>query len=56
MFVGYGVIAPEYHWDDYKGVDVKGKTVVLLSGDPPVPDQNDPTKLDENMFSGMALS
>src|SRR3954452_1746120 len=45
VFVGYGVIAPEYHWDDYKGVDVKGKTVVLLSGDPPVPDQNDPTKL-----------
>src|SRR4051794_9157913 len=56
VFVGYGVIAPEYGWDDYKGTDVKGKSVILLSGDPPVPDRNDPTKLDENMFSGKALS
>src|SRR5262245_38923246 len=38
VFVGYGVVAPEYNWDDYAGVDVTGKTVVILSGDPPVSD------------------
>ena len=38
VFVGYGVVAPEYNWDDYKGLDVKGKTLVMLIGDPPVPD------------------
>jgi Zn-dependent M28 family amino/carboxypeptidase len=56
VFAGYGVIAPKYHWDDYKSIDVKNKTVILLGGDPPVPDPNDPTKLDENMFLGKALS
>ncbi|MEO8216527.1 MAG: M28 family peptidase [Acidobacteriota bacterium] len=35
VFVGHGVVAPEYSWDDYKGVDVKGKTVVMLVDDPP---------------------
>lgn len=34
VFVGYGVVAPEYHWNDYAGVDVKGKTVVILINDP----------------------
>ena len=34
VFVGYGIVAPEYDWDDYKGVDVRGKTVVMLIGDP----------------------
>ena len=38
VFVGYGVVAPEFDWDDYKGVDVKGKTLVMLVNDPPVPD------------------
>src|SRR5207244_12537520 len=37
VFVGYGVVAPEYGWDDYKGVDVKGKTVLMLINDPAVP-------------------
>lgn len=37
VFVGYGAVAPEYQWDDYAGVDVKGKTVVVFTGDPPVP-------------------
>lgn len=37
VFVGYGVVAPEYGWDDFKDVDVGGKTVVFLIGDPPVP-------------------
>ena len=34
VFVGYGVVAPEYEWDDYAGVDVTGKTVVMLVNDP----------------------
>ena len=37
IFVGYGVAAPEFNWDDYKGVDVKGKTLLVLVNDPPVP-------------------
>ncbi|HXI14703.1 MAG TPA: M28 family peptidase [Thermoanaerobaculia bacterium] len=35
IFVGHGVVAPEYNWDDYKGVDVRGKTIVMLVDDPP---------------------
>jgi Zn-dependent M28 family amino/carboxypeptidase len=34
VFVGYGVNAPEYNWNDYQGLDVKGKTVVILVNDP----------------------
>ncbi|MEC4594910.1 MULTISPECIES: M28 family peptidase [Nitrospirillum] len=34
VFVGYGITAPEFGWDDYAGVDVKGKTVVILVNDP----------------------
>ena len=56
VFVGYGVVAPRYRWDDYAGADVHGKTVIVLSGDPPVADPRDPAKLDENMFLGRALT
>lgn len=56
VFAGYGVVAPEYHWDDYAGADVHGKTVVLLSGDPPVVDPADPSRLDEATFLGRALT
>src|SRR5262245_8709172 len=42
VFVGYGVVAPEYNWDDYKGLDVKGKTLVMLVNDPPVPNADKP--------------
>jgi Zn-dependent M28 family amino/carboxypeptidase len=56
VFAGYGIVAPEYGWDDYKGVDVNGKAVVLLAGDPPIPDLNDPSKLDPKMFLGPELS
>ncbi len=35
VFVGYGVVAPEYGWDDYKDVDVRGKVLVMLVNDPP---------------------
>jgi Zn-dependent M28 family amino/carboxypeptidase len=48
IFVGYGVQAPEYKWDDFKGVDVKGKVIVVLINDPPVPD--------ERMFGGKAMT
>jgi Zn-dependent M28 family amino/carboxypeptidase len=34
VFAGYGIIAPEYQWNDYEGLDVKGKTVVILINDP----------------------
>jgi Zn-dependent M28 family amino/carboxypeptidase len=56
IFVGYGVVAPEYKWDDYKGVDVKGKVLVVLINDPPVPDPNDPSKLDDKTFKGKAMT
>ena len=60
VFVGYGVVAPEYGWDDYKGVDVKGKTVVFLINDPAIPDSTDTSKdaskLDDKMFKGKAMT
>ena len=56
VFVGYGVVAPEYGWDDYKNVDVRGKTLLMLIGDPPVSDPKDPSKLDEKMFKGKAMT
>lgn len=56
VFVGYGVVAPEYRWDDFKGVDVRGKVIVVLFNDPPVPDPRDPSRLDEHMFEGKAMT
>ena len=56
IFVGYGVVAPEYGWDDYKDVDVRGKTILMLISDPAVPDPNDPSRLDETMFKGKAMT
>jgi Zn-dependent M28 family amino/carboxypeptidase len=53
VFVGYGVVAPEYGWDDYKDVDVRGKTIVMLINDPPVGSDG---QLDENMFRGEAMT
>jgi Zn-dependent M28 family amino/carboxypeptidase len=48
VFVGYGAIAPEFQWDDYAGVDVKGKVILCIVGDPP---SDDP-----NFFGGDALT
>jgi Zn-dependent M28 family amino/carboxypeptidase len=48
VFVGYGATAPEYGWDDYAGVDVKGKVILCIVGDPP---SDDP-----NFFAGKALT
>ncbi|MGH9823025.1 MAG: M28 family metallopeptidase, partial [Blastocatellia bacterium] len=52
----YGVVAPEYNWDDYKGVDVRGKVLLMLVNDPLVPDPSDPSKLDPKMFGGKAMT
>src|SRR6185503_11892767 len=48
VFVGYGINAPEYNWDDYKGTDVKGKMLLMLVNEPP---SDDP-----NFFKGRALT
>lgn len=56
VFVGYGVQAPEFGWDDVKGVDLKGKTLVVLVGDPPVPDPANPSQLDPKTFGGRAMT
>ncbi len=56
VFVGYGIKAPEYDWDDYRGVDVKGKTLIMLVGDPPISDPADPTQLDPDTFGGKAMT
>ena len=56
VFVGYGVVAPEYGWDDYKGVDVRGKTILMLVNDPAVPLASDPSKLDPEVFKGNTMT
>jgi Zn-dependent M28 family amino/carboxypeptidase len=56
VFVGYGVRAPEFDWDDYKGLDLRGKTVVMLINDPPVPLAGDPSTLDPEIFRGDAMT
>jgi Zn-dependent M28 family amino/carboxypeptidase len=56
VFAGYGVTAPEFNWDDFKDVDVKGKTIVVLVNDPQVPDPADSSKLDQKTFNGKAMT
>jgi Zn-dependent M28 family amino/carboxypeptidase len=56
IFVGYGIVAPEYGWDDYKDVDVRGKTILMLINDPPIPDPTNPAMLDPKMFKGRAMT
>jgi Zn-dependent M28 family amino/carboxypeptidase len=48
VYVGYGIEAPEYKWDDYKGVDVRGKVLLMLVNEPPSDDVN--------FFKGKALT
>ena len=48
VFAGYGIVAPEYGWNDYAGLDVKGKTVVVLV--------NDPGHADPKLFDGNAMT
>jgi Zn-dependent M28 family amino/carboxypeptidase len=56
VFVGYGVVAPEYNWNDFKDVDVRGKTILCLINDPAVPDPNNPGKLDPSLFKGKEMT
>jgi Zn-dependent M28 family amino/carboxypeptidase len=56
VFAGYGVEAPEFNWNDFKDVDVKGKTIVVFVNDPQVPDASDPSKLDSQTFNGEAMT
>jgi len=50
VFVGYGVVAPEYGWNDYEGLDVEGKTVVILVNDPGYATE------DPALFNGRAMT
>jgi Zn-dependent M28 family amino/carboxypeptidase len=52
VFAGYGIVAPEYGWNDYEGVDVKDKLVLVLSGEPSRPDTTDPKTPDRGFFKG----
>ena len=54
VFVGYGVQAPEYDWNDYKGIDPKGKALVMLINDPPV--RGEDGELDSEVFGGQAMT
>jgi Zn-dependent M28 family amino/carboxypeptidase len=56
VFVGYGIVAPEYGWDDFKDADLHGKTLVVLVNDPPIPDPEHPDQLDPKMFRGRAMT
>ena len=56
VFAGYGVQAPEFQWDDFKGLDVVGKTLLVLINDPPVPDPKVAGGLDPAMFGGKAMT
>jgi len=48
VFVGHGITAPEFQWDDFKGADVKGKVVILFTNEPP--------SEDPKFFGGPALT
>jgi Zn-dependent M28 family amino/carboxypeptidase len=50
IFVGYGINSPENNWNDYKGLDVKGKTVLMLVNDPGY------ATSDSNLFNGKAMT
>src|SRR3954466_15734430 len=50
VFVGYGATAPEYKWDDFKGMDVKGKVLLVLVNDPPAPAS------EPKLFGGKAMT
>jgi Zn-dependent M28 family amino/carboxypeptidase len=50
VFVGYGAVAPEYKWDDFKGTDVRGKILLVLVNDPPA------SAAEPNLFGGKAMT
>ncbi len=50
VFCGYGIVAPEYNWNDYEGLDVKGKTVIVLVNDPGLGNE------DSTFFKGSTMT
>ncbi|MBX3131777.1 MAG: M28 family peptidase [Gemmatimonadaceae bacterium] len=50
VFVGYGVSAPEFHWDDFKNIDLRGKILLVLVNDPPAP------RAEPDLFGGAAMT
>ncbi len=50
VFAGYGIVAPEYNWNDYENIDVKGKTVIVLVNDPGFGTEN------KEFFNGNAMT
>ena len=48
VFAGFGIVAPEYNWNDYEGLDVKGKTVVVMV--------SDPGRYDKNLFKADTMT
>jgi Zn-dependent M28 family amino/carboxypeptidase len=50
VFVGYGAVAPEYKWDDFKGTDLKGKILLVLVNDPPA------SAAEPTLFGGIAMT
>ena len=50
VWVGYGIVAPQYNWDDYAGINVKGKTVIILVNDPGFATQN------PELFNGNSMT
>jgi Zn-dependent M28 family amino/carboxypeptidase len=50
VFAGYGAVAPEYKWNDFKDVDVRGKIIMVLVNDPPAPAS------EPNLFGGRAMT
>jgi Zn-dependent M28 family amino/carboxypeptidase len=53
VFAGYGITAPQFGWDDYKNLDVRGKLVIVLSGEPSRPKVDNQNELDPAFFKGV---
>jgi len=53
VYCGYGVNAPEYGWNDFEGIDVIGKVIVVLVSDPPIMKNGE---MDDSMFGGKAMT
>ncbi|MEO6528092.1 MAG: M28 family peptidase [Gemmatimonadaceae bacterium] len=50
VFIGYGAVAPEFRWDDFKGADLRGKVLLVLVNDPPAP------PAEPSLFGGVAMT
>ena len=56
VFIGYGIQAPEFGWDDFKGQNLEGKTLIVLVNDPPATLAGDPPRPDPAFFGGKAMT